>query len=123
MTELKITRSYKTYEPISLLPADDWRAVFAYDNEGRYAHATTMIAFALTKVCYIDVYENGYEATSEEVQIMGYTASDIGIHPAKGSHNFTGYLAPSKGIPDHMEQQAKEYVLANSTGKIMENHQ
>ena len=118
MTKVKIARSYETYEPTSMLPADGWKAVFAYyDDEEGYAHTSPLVAFALTKICHVDIYENGHETTDEEICIVGYTASDIGIHPAEEAHNFMGYLAPGMRILDHMEQRAKKYVLASKTAK------
>lgn len=113
MTELKITRSYKTYEPISLLPADGWRAVYACENGHRYIHIKPLVAFALTKICYTNIYENGTGTTDEESHIVGYVAGEITIYPAEKTDDFMGYLAPDTTISNRMEQWAKEYVLAN----------
>ena len=118
---MEVISSHETYEPMGgLLPAHGWRAVFAYDDGSderdgkRFAHAEPMVAFALTRTCEVCRYENGIQTNGpEEIHIVGYTASDIGIHPAEESDNFMGYLAPGTVISNHVEQRAKKYVLAH----------
>jgi len=111
MTAIVISRSYKTYEPVSMIPANCWHAVYAYLNDGKYAHAEVLVAFVLTKKYHVDIYDNGTRIVhDEETCIVGYAASDISTHPAEEADNFMGYLAPGAKIPDHMEQRAREYV-------------
>jgi len=127
MTEIKVAHSYKIYEPVSMIPARGWCAMYACeharDNKNdsrrvRYTYIETLVAFVLTRIHRVDVYENGAEttATAEEARIMGYAADDIGgICPAEEADNFIGYLAPGARIPDHAEWRAKEYVLSHES--------
>jgi hypothetical protein len=117
MTKIKVAHSYKTYEPVSMIPARGWCMVYACDDKRRYALVKELVAFVITKICRTDVYENGVEATNERVRIVGYVAGGVGIYPAEGADDFIGYLSPGARIPDHMEQRAKEYVLANEITK------
>lgn len=122
MTKIKVAHSYKTYEPVSMIPISGWRAVYAYQDEGRYAHSELLIALVLTRICQILVYENGKEVTSEStITIVGYVAGELSILPAEEAHNFMGYLAPGARISDHVKQRAREYILANEITKETTN--
>ena len=125
MSVVKVAHSYKIYEPVSIIPARGWGAMYAcehahddgYNSERiRYTYIETLVAFAITKIHYVDVYENGTEAitTAEEIRIVGYAAGDtFDICPAEEADNFIGYLTPGARIPDYAEQRAKEYMLSH----------
>jgi len=123
MTTITISRSYKTYEPVSMIPARGWCMVYACDDKRRYALAKELVAFVLTKKYHVDIYDNGTRIVhDEETCIVGYAASDIGTHPAEEADNFIGYLAPGAKIPDHMEQRAREYVAHQAVGTPKGDH-
>ena len=117
----KVRHSYTIYKPVSMIPADGWRAVYAYWDKGdeKYAHAKPLMALVLAEEQWVEIYEGGrQEIVYEGRRIMGYDPDEAGvINPANEATNFIAYLPPGASIPDSMEQEAKEYVLAHETTK------
>lgn len=113
----KVKRRYTTYEPLSLIPANGWQAVYASrdesedENEATFAHANPLVAFAVAKATETRVYEDGRTEEADTWRdVVGYDAGDKTIDLVAEVDNFIGYLAPGESIPEWMEQQAREYV-------------
>ena len=121
----KVRHSYTKYDSISMIPAAGWQAVYAYwdKNDEKYAHAKPLMALVLAEEQWIEIYEGGrQEIAWEGKRITGYDPDEAGvISPAHKAINFIAYLSPGAPIPDSMEQEAKEYVLAHETTKEITN--
>lgn len=102
---------YTQYTPLSLTPANGWRAIYAYkDNAGKFAHAHELAVFAITKVVETRTEKNRIERVSPEItKIVGYEAG-YELTPAESAINFVAYLAPGEAIPDWQESYARELI-------------
>jgi len=102
---------YVAYELVgSLIPANGWRAVYAYKSEngcGVFAHAEPLVAFALTRL--ILKPEN-----DEMVCIVGYGNGDRMITAVEQTENFIAYLGPDETIDDWLEEEARKFVEKKS---------
>ena len=109
----RVSRFYRTYKPLSVIPASGWQSVYAeyHEDDRRYARIEPLVAFALTETCLMCVYENGdEEATVRNVSILGYVAGPVNIYPAREATNFIGYISSGAKIPNHMREEARKYV-------------
>lgn len=118
----KVRDTYNDYEPLSLIPANGWQAVYAIRDESDgekgaiFAHASPLMAFALSRVTRTWVYENGRTREEHEGNsVVGLDAADAVIAPVEEAANFVGYLAPGEPIPAWMEQDAREHVEKRAT--------
>ena len=100
------------HTPLTIVPANGWRAVYAYKSpdDGTFAHAHELAVFALVESIVIK-HEGGYPKKTNLVykNIVGYEA-DASLTPACSAINFLGYLAPDALIPDWQESEARRYV-------------
>ena len=110
-------RSRTRYEPLSMIPANGWQAVYATRSDSDaekgavFAHAIPLVAFVLTRVTETRVYEDGTEEVTGDFRaIVGYDAHDGSIDPVEKTSNLISYLPPGRPIPDWMEQQARGRV-------------
>jgi len=109
----KVSRFDRTYKPLSMIPASGWQSVYAeyHEDDRRYARVEPLVAFALTEVCLVCVYENGdEEITARNISVLGYVAGPVNIYPAEKATNFIGYIASGVRIPGHMRREARKYV-------------
>jgi len=113
----KVKHSYTTYEPLSLIPATGWQVVYASRDESDkekgvvFAHASPLVAFALSRATIKSVYHDGTTRAEDDGNyVVGYDAADTTIELVAEIANSIGYLAPGESIPEWLEQQAREHV-------------
>jgi len=114
-------RSRTHYEPLSMIPANGWQAVYAWGDEGDAekgdvcAHASPLVAFVLAKVTVARIYEDGTEEVTDYFPaIVGYDAGSPGIVPAEKAPNFVAYLPPGEPIDSFLKEAAREWVEKNA---------
>ena len=98
--------NHEEYKLQSIIPPNGWCAVFAYQNNGQFAHAHPLVAWALTT---ITEHNGDGEIDLEYQDIIGYVPSDFGgSEPALTGSNFLGYLAAGDSLAD-WEDRARAY--------------
>ena len=117
MSKIKYRR-WTVYEPLNTMPADGWKAVYAYLRDGTYAHARPLVAWVVTKQTAVMSRAGGDRIEEDDDgdfgnTLMGYALSENGgdgcAVPVCDIYDFIGFLEPGEDI-SLFEDEARDYV-------------
>jgi hypothetical protein len=101
---------YRTYEPVSLIPTDGWRAVFWVScdpDDGPPWDAKTLIAWGVYDVTENPVRDSVASKRKVGREVHGVVCDADGIWPVPECHGFWRYLPPGEHVSPAEAEEAK----------------